>query len=224
MNLVCIAEHTIDVDLLTPGGWVLDAGCRNFHFAHHLAERGCRVLAIDADPTVTVPETIEIGVDKVVTKLNKPTFLNRAIAAENGMRSLVMHKDPQARYLAPSGFSSVGGEKVEAVTVLRWLEHVQWLDEVAERAKTLQWDVIKLDVEGSEYDILQAWPGPIAKQISIEFHEHVCPRPPEVYEAVFKHLGQWYDVKQHVKDARFCCAPNWWDSLIILREEFRASI
>lgn len=209
MNLVCIAEHTIDVDLLTPGGWVLDAGCRNFHFAHHLAERGCRVLAIDADPTVEVPETIEIGTDKVVTKLNKPTYLNRAIAAENGMRSLVMSQDPQARYLSPVGFSAVGGHKIKAMTVEMLMNLVD--------SPPWQWDVIKLDVEGSEYDILQAWPGPITKQISIEFHEHVCPRPPEVYEAIFKHLGQWYDVIQHVKDARYTCPENYWDSLLVIK-------
>lgn len=199
MNLICIAEHTVDVDRLTPGGWVLDAGCRNFSFARGLAERGCHVLAIDADPTV-VAEDIP-GVE----------FLHRAIAAEAGTRSLVMSKDPQARYLTPVGSTAVGGEKVEAMTII----------DLMEPTDGLMWDVVKLDVEGAEYDILQAWPMErcIAKQISIEFHEHVRPRPPEIYDAIFERLSKFYDVAQHVKDARFCCAPNFWDTLLIAREQ-----
>ncbi len=197
MNLVCIAEHTVDVDRLTAGGWVLDAGCRNFSFARGLAERGCRVLAIDADPTV------------IAEDISNVSFLNRAIAAEAGTRSLVMSQDPQARYLTPVGSTAVGGEKVEAVTILQLLGHVG----------ADCFDAVKLDVEGAEYDILQAWPmdRPIAKQISIEFHEHVRPRPPEIYAAIFERLSKFYDVVQHVKDARFCTHPNYWDSLLLLR-------
>lgn len=203
MNLICIAEHTVDVDRLTPGGWVLDAGCRNFGFARGLAERGCRVLAIDADPTVVAEDIPNV------------TFLHRAIAAEAGTRSLVMSSDPQARYLTPVGSTAVGGEKVEALTIEQ-LSSCHPFTPILP-ADGPPWDVVKLDVEGAEYDILQAWPGPISQQLSIEFHEHVCPRASEVYESIFEHLGQWYDVVQHVKEARHCAAPSWYDSLLVLR-------
>lgn len=198
MKLVTIAEHTIDVDRLTPGGWVLDGGCRNFGFARGLVERGCRVLAIDADPTV-VAEDIP-GVQ----------FLHRAIAAEAGTRSLVMSSDPQARYLTPVGSTAIGGEKVEAMTII----------DLMEPTDGLMWDVVKLDVEGAEYDILQAWPmdRPLAKQISIEFHEHVRPRPPELYDAIFNRLSKFYDVVQHVSEAKYCAGYNYWDSLLVLRD------
>lgn len=201
MNLVTIAEHTIDIDRLTPGGWVLDAGCRDFGFSRGLAERGCRVLAIDADPTI-VAEDIP-GVQ----------FLHRAIAAEAGTRSLVMSKDPQARYLTPVGSTAIGGEKVEAMTISQLLAHIDDVDCIE------CFDVVKLDVEGAEYDILQAWPmdRPLAKQISIEFHEHVRQMPPEIYAAIFERLSKFYDVVQHVKEARHCTHPSFWDTLLVQR-------
>lgn len=199
MSLKVVAEHTIDTSLLTPGGFVLDAGCRNFGFSRGLIEHGCRVIAMDADPTVKDPDA-----DGLV-------YLNFALAAERGVRTLVMHQDPQARYLAPAGVAITRAphETVEAVTITDimkgyFIEH---------------FDVVKLDIEGSEYDILKAWPGPIATQLSIEFHEHVCPRPQKTYDEIFEHLGQWYNVIQHNQEARHCCPEkNWWDSLLTLKE------
>ncbi len=46
-----VAGHTVVRDLLA-GGWVLDAGCRDFVFSRYAAEHGCRVVALDPDPTV----------------------------------------------------------------------------------------------------------------------------------------------------------------------------
>ncbi len=59
----------------------------------------------------------------------------------------------------------------------------------------------------------------MARQISVEFHEHVAPRPQALYDAIFAHLGQWYEVVQHEKSARHCCAPNYWDTLFVLKEQ-----
>ncbi len=40
-----------------------------------------------------------------------------------------------------------------------------------DREGVTHWDLVKLDCEGSEFDILANWPGPIADQISVEFHD-----------------------------------------------------
>lgn len=199
MSRAVIAEHTIDTALLTPGGWVLDAGCRDFGFSRGLAALGCRVVALDADPTVEDPK--EDGI----------AFRNVAISDRVGMRTLIMHVDPQARYLAVDHNPQVDADRraVAATTV----SHL-----MAEYG-VLRWDAVKLDVEGSEYDILRAWPGPIATQLSIEFHEHCAPRPQRVYDEIFHHLaGFGYEVVQHEKTARYCAHPNFWDSLLILKE------
>jgi FkbM family methyltransferase len=195
-NLITVGEHTIDASLLKPGGWVLDAGCRDFTFARGLAERGCRVLAMDADPTVEDP------------RIEGVRFLHCALAATDGVREIVMTADPQARHLDGlyTGSGSAPRRKVVAVT-----PHTLTTPSIGE------WDAVKLDIEGAEYDILKSWPGPIARQISIEFHEHCAPRPPELYGAIFSHLAQWYDVVQHPFERRHCLPPNYWDTLLALR-------
>lgn len=195
MNLVCIAEHTIDVDRLTKGGFVLDAGCRNFAFAKDLQARGCNVLAVDADPTIEAPKDF------------KGVFSQVALATEAGERNFLMHANPEARHLIRDGVFSFPTTKVNAITIADLMEFYE----------IKHWDVVKLDIEGAEYDILQAWPGPTATQISIEFHEHCGPRPPSVYDAILKHLGQWYDVVRHVSETKHCAGYNYWDSLMIMK-------
>lgn len=195
-RLVLAGEHTIDADRLT-GGWVLDAGCRDFAFSRQMAELGCRVIALDADPTVEDP------------LLGGIRFYNFALDAETGEREIVMTADPQARHFAGlyTGSPAVERRRVQAVTVLQMMRSLG-ID---------CWDVVKLDIEGAEYEILRRWSGPIARQISVEFHEHCAQRPPELYAEIFQHLGSWYDVVQHEKEARHCLPPNWFDTLLVLR-------
>lgn len=194
-KLEVLGEHTIDTSLLE-GGFVLDAGCRDFTFAREIRARGGVVVALDADPTVEDPHVHGI------------IFRNVALSATPGSRIFVMTADPQARHLQGL-YSEPVGERVlvTAITV----------DDLA--AKYGTFDAVKLDIEGSEYGVLRAWPGPIAKQISIEFHEHVSPRPQQVYDEIFRRLGSWYDVVQHEKTARHCCAPNYWDTLLVLKPD-----
>lgn len=192
MTLEVFSGHTIDTSLLQ-GGWVLDCGCRDFAFARAMTERGCKVVALDADPTVMDP------------KIENVSFVNQAIAAVGGHFTFSMNSNPEGRHLgARPGVPSV---TVDAVT----------LPVIMENFSVRAWDAVKLDVEGAEYAILREWPGPVAKQISIEFHEHVKRRPAEVYDFIFRRLGQWYDVVQHQSEARHCAGYNYWDTLLRLR-------
>src|SRR3990167_524046 len=195
-NLQVVGEHTIDAALLIDGGYVLDAGCRDFTFARGLVARGCKVVALDADPTIEDPKIPGIA------------FFNLGIADEPGMRCLIMHDNPEARCLAPVNVE-VQAKTVDVLTVT--------LTGLMETLGILRWDAVKLDIEGAEYGILRDWPGPIASQISIEFHEHCSAQPKSVYDEIFKHLGQWYEIVQHTKEVRHCCQPNFWDTLLIAR-------
>lgn len=193
MNLQIVAEHTIDVDLVSICGHVLDAGCRDFHFSRVLASLGARVVAVDADPEVSDPDIDGVRFERAV------------IDTDSGVRRFVVATEPQARHVVRS--AAEDGVDVRAVTI----------QSLMQTHDVPIWDAVKLDVEGSEYAILRAWPGPIAKQISIEFHEHCVPQPPDVYDAIFNHLDQWYRVVQHVKERRHCAAPNYWDTLFVLK-------
>lgn len=49
-----------------------------------------------------------------------------------------------------------------------------------------QWGIVKLNCKSSEQDILENWPGPIAKQITL------MERPSLDYAYIERHLKQWY--------------------------------
>lgn len=196
-TLELVGEHTIDTSLLTPGGYVLDAGCRDFIFSRGCAARGCRVIAVDADPTVEDPKEANIS------------FNNFALSSVRGQRDFVMTHDPQARHLADANPQAAAPTtRVLALTI----------EDIMKAGDIEIFDAVKLDIEGAEYDILLNWPGSIAKQISIEFHEHVQPRPKEFYDAIFAHLSQGYEIVQHEKTARHCTHPNYWDTLLVMKE------
>lgn len=192
--LETIAEHTIETDLLTPGGFVLDAGCRNFNFAKELTQKGCYVLAIDADPSIEGPSDVK-----------NLLFQNFAISHDGGDKLLLMHDNPEARHLVLEGVSKFPRVKVPSLTI----------QGIMSRFEVPKWDAVKLDIEGAEYEILKSWPGPISKQISIEFHEHCGRRDPKLYDQIFEHLGKWYRVMRHVLENKHCAGPNYWDTLLV---------
>lgn len=79
------------------------------------------------------------------------------------------------------------------------------------------WDLIKIDVEGSEYEIIMSLEKAPAKQLSIEFHLHTG-----VYgqtemlmmEDKLKSLG--YEAVSHEYEERHCAGKDYWNSLFIL--------
>jgi hypothetical protein len=85
--------------------------------------------------------------------------------------------------------------------------------------------VVKLDCEGEEFSILENWPGPIATQISVEFHDFTGPRRALVDEGYYEnklwpHLCQWYKVVKHdwvdLRGEPAYCGH--WDSLLVLKQ------
>ena len=63
--------------------------------------------------------------------------------------------------------------------------------EIGSKFGASHWDVVKLDCEGAEYDVLLDWPGPIAEQITVEFHEHTGAnvKGPDVYREILEQVG-----------------------------------
>lgn len=200
MRLERIDEHTLDLDLLGPGTTVLDVGCRGFHLAKHLASLGSKILCLDPSPDIVDPQAPNI------------TFQRKAVLgygpASQRVKFAMVH-DKNASFVVDGLYEPGQVIEVEATTIPALLEEHQ----------ISQVDAVKLDCEGSEYEILAAWPGPIAKQISVEFHLHThSARSDNEIERIVSYLERWYAVVSHKKSLQHGLPTlNYWDSLFLLR-------
>jgi len=202
MKTELVSEHTVAV-LPKYSSMVLDVGCRHFDFSLAMASRGYKVIAIEADKDVEAVENIDFGNYALVPE------------SQNGtLQTLIKFGNGSANHLLV-----VGGAIPKDGTV----DHVEGLSltEIGRKFGVEHWDVVKLDCEGAEYQVLLEWPGPIAEQIAVEFHEHTGANAhgESIYDAIIKHLSQWYEVVQHEKSVRHCLSiPNYWDSVFALKK------
>ena len=202
-----IAEHSFRSDMMQDGSYVLDVGCRNFAFSKECIKRNWRTFSIDPDPAV--------GPTPVSCLTHKRAALVAKDCAGQSME-FVAFGNGTGNHL--SKYSKQNPPDARRMTV-------QTIDigSLTKEFGVDRWALVKLDCEGAEYDILRQWPGPIANQISVEFHEHIganpCPEDPEkTYTEIKNHLGQWYKIVQHEKSVRHCLSEaNYWDSLWVLR-------
>jgi hypothetical protein len=125
-----------------------------------------------------------------------------AISNEDGLCGLVHTKDPQGKYIKT-------GNEIKKYTI----------ESFGKMVGIDQWDVVKLDCEGEEYNILISLTSPPAKQLSIEFHEHTERKiGRDNIDMILKHLDNWYDRKVINWDTRHGAGYNYWDVLLVLKE------
>lgn len=207
MNLQLVEEHTIALfPKKNNNGNVLDIGCRHFDFALAMNDLNYKVCCVEADKEVVQSKFID-----------RVKFIHAAVVPESEnlqMKQLYAFSNGTANHLADVGGSKPKATRVQSI-VGRSITNLSGLFEVD------HWDIIKLDCEGSEYDVLLEWPGPIADQITVEFHEHTGAntKGEQVYTKVFERLEKWYTCIQHEKSVRHCLStPNYWDSLFVLND------
>lgn len=204
--MIKVQEHSIEESLLD-NGYVIDAGCGvDFNFSTYMADRGMQVIGIDPNPAITVSPP---GV----------FFENKALVAfKRDMKFTTFHDIDAATLLhnAKDVINPSGQCDVELIT----------LPEIFDKYRITQLEVLKLDVEGSEYEILDNIDGPIAKQISVEFHDFRnfnphYPNNERYYSELFKKLSQWYVIAKHTIEEHGGMPThlrmNYWDSLFILK-------
>jgi FkbM family methyltransferase len=193
MNIQCLAEHSVDLDLLS-GGICIDAGCRGFQFSEAMRDKGLFVFACDVED-MKPPEGDGIY------------FYKAAITTETGIAHYVDTKDQQAKYISNAGIPvpSISLNDLYNVVKTTDVNHI---------------DVLKLDIEGSEYRVL-ADPAfqPLPKQISVEFHMH-CHRKlhDQYYEACMENLLKSYVPVQHELTQAHGAGWNYWNSLFVRRD------
>lgn len=200
---ITLSSHTI-LEYPFAGSNVLDIGARRYGFSNAMAERGCNVIAIEPDTDTDLPAHKNITLIRTAVVSPKEAGVDRNLVKWSfGDGNFVENKrqaKPKSSTLQKTSCSSI--QQIMELTGISF------------------WDVVKLDCEGSEYDILLNWPGPIAKQITVEFHEFTGANKngAVTYHEILTHLGQWYDTIQH----EWYSMPgqkteNYWDSLFVLK-------
>lgn len=188
-----IAEHAVDIDLLRKPANVLDLGCRGFAFTQYFDERGDFVIPVDCD----------------FLKDERP-YLRFAVTNYNGVANIKRTTDPQGTSIS----KIITGEQVEAITLDR-------LAKVVSKGTGIEikfWDLIKIDVEGSEYEIIMSLTEAPAKQLSIEFHLHTGVygmAQVRLMEIKLRALG--YEPVKHFLTEQHGAGKNFWSSLFVLK-------
>lgn len=203
-GLIALAGHTVDLNRLPDKAVVLDVGCRHFDFTSGILELrpGARVIALDPDPAIVAPH------------MDGCTFLRFALVHDGRTRSrYASYSTGEGNMLTDA--ESYFDAKMFDVPCTN-------IERLMRRMHIDHWDLVKLDCEGSEFGILGNWPGPIADQISVEFHDYDKPmirnEPSQYYELLlFKRLRAFgYRVVQHeVTDISGREACGHWDTLLV---------
>lgn len=212
MRLVKFASHSIDVDSLPELPTVLDVGCRGFDFTLEIlhARPGGLVVAMDPDPQIGEPPNIGAPPEVRHVLFVREALVGDARKTSNyagwstGEGNLLCDKAPHF------------AERQHTVACTN-------ITDLMRRLGISYWDVVKLDCEESEFGILENWPGPIAGQLSVEFHDWTGPckekATKEYYDALFSGPLRDYEVLSH-ELSTVGPGPAWghWDTVLRLKK------
>lgn len=174
--MTTIDGHTFDEGLLS-GGWVIDAGCRFWRMTDFMQIAGEKVYALDIEEFYDIPDNV--------------IFKRAALLAERSEVEAHYFGDGTGNFVKGVNEQPYNGpdrpcetKKVLAIT----------LKDIYEEIGT-DIDLLKLDIEGSEYKILANLES-IPKQITVEFHQHCH----EILHnkwigKVLEHMAKNYEIK-----------------------------
>jgi FkbM family methyltransferase len=211
MNLRAFASHTLDLDMLPEEPVVLDVGCRWFDFTRAIFEHRPLARVVCMDPARDV-------VEEALTSGLHIRFLPAALTGPGAsFRRFAHFSTGEGDFITRPSDNFAGWDKlpdiyeVPCLTVQEVMETLQ-----ASQFEVTRFDAVKLDCEGSEFGILENWPGPIATQISVEFHDWDKPakRAMNYYEDLWRELS-WYKVVQHELSKQGTGVGHW-DTLLVL--------
>lgn len=145
--------HWVDLDLVPDGSTVLSCGVgRDVSFSEELAQRRA-VKIVFVDPSWEALEFAQ-------ARLSSCVLVHRAVAKRNGLVQVFTSHGSESLY--PEHRSCDGGSRhVEGITL-------------TELVREHRPSLVKLDIEGTEYDVL--WQCDGVPQITVEFHHDIVPR------------------------------------------------
>lgn len=190
-----IHEHSYDPDLLPERANILDLGCRGFLFTRHMRQLGHVVAAVDIDFLIPSDE-----------------YFMCAISDFDGETG-VDKSSPDQQATCMVGINKFR-DRTKPVNIVKCLTLPSFMRFVGVDF----FDLIKIDVEGSEYQIIMSLEKALAKQLSIEFHLHTGvygQYEMTLMEDKLKALG--YIAVKHELTSEHGAGFNYWDSLFILK-------
>lgn len=177
--MTTIDGHTFDEGLLS-GGWVIDAGCRGFKFSEEVIHYGAQVYALDIE-----------NFSESASLFSCLAFKHAALMSQSAEVEAHYFGDGTGNFVKGVNEQPYNGpdrpcetKKVQAIT----------LKDIYEEIGT-DIDLLKLDIEGSEYEIL-ANLEPIPKQVTVEFHQHCHEILHNKWiDKVLGHMAKNYEIK-----------------------------
>jgi FkbM family methyltransferase len=191
--MITIDQHTFDQSKLL-GGWTIDAGCRGFNLTKYCLERG-PVYALDI-------EDFRNDLPIAAAASNMLIFKQAALTNYTGQTEAYFFGNGTGNFI--KGINQLPENSPERPCETKTIPAITLQDIYKEIGTNI--DLLKLDIEGAEYQVLGGDFEPIPKQITVETHEH-CHRDlhntywPEIFERLCKdyhailHVSEWPQYK-----------------------------
>jgi FkbM family methyltransferase len=199
-----IRGHTICPAALNSESVVIDAGAHRGEFSRTLMERyGCQCQLIEANPELATQ----------LTEQNFNRVLPAALSAKDGFATFIKRKNPEHGGIF-SWSKEDSDSTAEVVTVS--------LETIVRQSGLTRIDMLKLDIEGAEFELIGKTSDPLLAsigQITVEFHDFL----PD-----FKGRGLYEKAKSRLESLGFitCCMTfrSHGDVLFINRNEIRTNL
>lgn len=182
--------HTYEPDLITSGGWALDLGCNDFIIVRHLLSLGLKVIGMDPIRNIGVPQDLASNPNFIylqkacvgIKTSETQTYYEYDAWGANSIynKPEMLHRPENAGHANNPLKTSY---EIELVTI----------SELMATYNIDQFELIKIDTEGAEYEILENLPKKCAKQLSVEYHDFLGLTPINDVELYHKQLLEKLD-------------------------------
>jgi FkbM family methyltransferase len=146
---------------------IVDAGANIGMFSVWAALRlpKARIVAIEPSPETFAKLQQNIELNQLGTRVEA---LQSALAAQSGMRAISEEAESQRRTVVAIDSDSQAARSVKVASIT--------LPELMERYQLRQVDLLKMDIEGSEWEVLHSTPPSVLRSIRrMEFEYHEVP-------------------------------------------------